>query len=471
MDRLIRRSIIAGRVRAPPSLPLAHRAIVAAALAPGQSVISNLPSSQDIDATVSAAISLGADITVQGSVADVFGPEMLSAPAEIGCAQSNTTLKLFLPIASLFESEVKFSGSGSLLKSPLEPYAGYLERLGATCKCPSGFLPLSLRGPITEENMVYQPQLGTQFFSGFLFALPMRHTDTSILLERPFRSSETLEGTLQLLHKCGVEMVADGSMLYIPGSQSFAELDYEVPASRRLSSFLLLAGAVAGRVYVKGAEGFPGLQALLQAFGAHASAVEGGFASSVGVGEAAKLDARKLHGLLPHALVLASLSQKETRIANIDAVHGRQNARMRLMIRELSRMGAKFIEMGSELIITAFGHGNKARRRCRGCHGMCHSCACNPKRNQDNWRRVRGKGIPTLLCRPLFARRDNPLSCTACAAQAFSSFCLSWRYSCLGLLDFAHSALELALEALAPFLEPLPAHSALLLPLPRPCSQ
>ena len=52
---------IGGRITAPPSKSMAHRAVLSAALARGCSRVENLEFSQDVDATLTAAARLGAD--------------------------------------------------------------------------------------------------------------------------------------------------------------------------------------------------------------------------------------------------------------------------------------------------------------------------------------------------------------------------------------------------------------------------
>ena len=53
---------IGGRITAPPSKSMAHRAVLSAALARGCSRVENLEFSQDVDATLTAAARLGAQV-------------------------------------------------------------------------------------------------------------------------------------------------------------------------------------------------------------------------------------------------------------------------------------------------------------------------------------------------------------------------------------------------------------------------
>lgn len=353
MDRSIRRSIISGKLRAPSSAPAAHRAILAASLADGQSVLSNIPFSSDIDSTISACRLLGADIVAEGDVADIIGATELSFPSQINCAESNTTLKLLMPLASLSEKTVEFSGGVSLSRQALVPFIGYLDRLGATCEAPSGALPLKTKGPISEHQLVYFPQLGTQFLSGILLSSPLRDQDIEIGIDGAFASREHIDCTLEIMKQCRISFdSSDNDYFRIEGLQSYFPLvDYEMPASAFLSSFLLLAGAIAGKVSLEKTQKNPILETLLSQFGATAKFGENSVSCSAGALTGVPLDALSLGVYLPHALVLASFASGTTEISNIAVLKKRQANRMRLILRELSKMGAKSEEKEGKLII------------------------------------------------------------------------------------------------------------------------
>lgn len=376
VERTIRRSIVAGKISAPPSIAIAHRAIVACSLAQGQSVLSNVPSSPEIGATIAACNSFGADIVTENGVADVFGAEEIMLPQKVECAGSNTTLKLMLPLASLFEPEVEFIGNERLAAKPLKAFVGYLERLGATCYTPSGFLPVRMRGPIKESQLVYLPKLGTQFLSGLLLCSPLRAIDTEIGIEGEFSGWEYVQQTIGLMEKCGISFSSkEKDYIYLQGGQPYVPLDdFEIPASPYLASFPILAGALAGRVQSQGVQGFEKLQTLLEAFGASATSGEGGFSSSVGPLSGIELSAAELGRLLPHAMVLASAASGDTKIKAIHSLSRHELTRMRSMMRCLGKMGVKFREDGADLIISG-GKLNGAEIQPEGDATVAMACS------------------------------------------------------------------------------------------------
>jgi 3-phosphoshikimate 1-carboxyvinyltransferase len=89
-----------GSVTAPPSKSISHRALICAALAEGESIISNLAFSQDILATIDSLTSIGAKIERIGEdkirVSGIGGkPRSI---ARLCCRESGSTLRFMIPI-------------------------------------------------------------------------------------------------------------------------------------------------------------------------------------------------------------------------------------------------------------------------------------------------------------------------------------------------------------------------------------
>ena len=77
----IRPKKLKGEVSVPPSKSVAHRLVIAAALAKGTGKVENLSLSKDITATVNAMRALGAKIDIKGDTALIRGIEKVPAKA------------------------------------------------------------------------------------------------------------------------------------------------------------------------------------------------------------------------------------------------------------------------------------------------------------------------------------------------------------------------------------------------------
>ena len=122
MDITITPAKLAGSVTPPPSKSQAHRALIAA-LADGESVISNVAFSQDIEATLDCLDNLGANferdgntVTVQGMGASAMSPLRRLAYPHLDCGESGSTLRFLIPIALAVRGGGIFSGRGRLME-------------------------------------------------------------------------------------------------------------------------------------------------------------------------------------------------------------------------------------------------------------------------------------------------------------------------------------------------------------------
>jgi len=353
MEARIRRSILSGSASPPPSLPLARRAILAASLSPcAQSVISGLPeNSQEIAAMVSACRAFGADIVYDRGVADIFGIEALVFPKQVDCGQSSQALRLLLPLASLLDSQTTFAGNGGRVS--ILPILAYFESLGAECGSEGDFLPVKIKGPVEETELVCPWRIGSGIVSGLLLALPLRGVDSELGLDGSFTGAEHIDATISLLSRCGMAVERPiEEIIHIEGGQEYSPLkDFEVPKSAYLSSFPLLAGALCGKVTAAGSKADSRLIALMESFGAGFSAGEKSSSASAGALSATDVDCLQAGIYMPHAVLLASLADGTSVFSNYGKLRGVVGARARLLIRELGKMGIRTEENEESLRI------------------------------------------------------------------------------------------------------------------------
>ena len=353
MQAEIRRSIISGEAQAPPSAPMAHRALLLSTLTPGQTAISNLPALPDIASTIAACRAFGADIAQSQGMADVFGPQEIAAPLAVDCGDCNTAFKLLLPLSASFGSEVKISGSPRMSKKDLSPFFGFLDAAKAEISY-DGSLPAGIKGPFSAEEQIYPGQLGSQFLSGILLCAPLLGQDTSIGLEGAVPGWQYVKDTISLMKEFGIEFYSDkGEFLSLPGGQAYSPPEgIKVPSSPYLSSFLLLTGALCGKATLHGSCDWQSYMGVFQEFGAGTAIQKHEISVSTGSLSSSEIDAPEMGMFLPHALVLASVASGKTRIGNLHMLSHRHLMRAQKLCHELGKMGAKIEREGDSFAIT-----------------------------------------------------------------------------------------------------------------------
>ena len=113
-----------GTVKIPPSKSNAHRAIICAALSNGKSTLSNIDYSVDIQTTIDCMRKLGAQIQCFKDSVEIIGIQDFNhlSNNQIECNESGSTLRFLIPIFSLTNQKVLFTGKNRLLKRPQKVY-------------------------------------------------------------------------------------------------------------------------------------------------------------------------------------------------------------------------------------------------------------------------------------------------------------------------------------------------------------
>lgn len=224
-----------GTVVVPPSKSMAHRMLICAALAHGESVVSGVDLSEDIAATVDCLRALGAEITVNGSAVTVRGCFPVTRGV-LPCRESGSTLRFLIPLCLLGGGGV-LQGSPRLMERPLSVY----EELFSLCRTEKG---VTVSGELTAGTYRVAGNVSSQFLTGLLFALPLLKGDSRIESTTPLESESYLHLTLSALRLFGVEVTREDERTFlIKGNQAYRPCAVTVEGDESNAAFF---GALAG---------------------------------------------------------------------------------------------------------------------------------------------------------------------------------------------------------------------------------
>ena len=243
MKAVIRPSAPAGSVEAPPSKSMAHRLLICAGLAAGESRVWPVAPSEDLLATADCLNALGADCRMEGGGAVLRGadPFALSEGAVLPCRESGSTLRFLLPVCLLSGRHVRLTGSGYLLRRPLSVYEDICaSRSLSLDRSPAG---LTVQGPLPPGVFRIPGDVSSQFTSGLLFSLPLLDADSRLCLLPPVESRPYIDMTLSALSAFGVEVEReDENTFRIPGGQRFRRREARVEGDWSNAAFFLALG-------------------------------------------------------------------------------------------------------------------------------------------------------------------------------------------------------------------------------------
>ena len=223
-----------GTITPPPSKSMAHRAILAAALA-GGGTISNLAASQDIEATRRCIAALNA--------------EGLDLPL-LDCGESGSTLRFLIPLALVLRGDGIFTGRGRLMERPQKPYFDIFDEKGIFYEQKDGVL--TVRGHLEPGEYRLPGNVSSQFVTGLLYALPLLDGDSEIVLTSTLESAGYVIMTENVLEKFGITAEEQDTGWVIPGGQVYQPCDLTIEADWSQAAFWYAAEFLGNLVEVSG---------------------------------------------------------------------------------------------------------------------------------------------------------------------------------------------------------------------------
>ena len=248
MDTSVPRGQIAGVATPPCSKSYAQRALAAALLAEGETVLRNLDFCDDTISAISVIETLGAKVErLDERTVKVYGG-LNPQSSTLNVGESGLATRMFTPIASLCNKPITVEGRGTLLYRPMNMMIEPLRKLGVEVRDGGGRLPVEVCGPMKGGEIDVDGSVSSQFLTGLLMALPLVEEDTTIAVENAV-SKPYLDMTIDLASKFGVNIQHnDYEEFYVEGGQKYQPADLIIEGDWSAAAMLLVAGAVAGKI-------------------------------------------------------------------------------------------------------------------------------------------------------------------------------------------------------------------------------
>ena len=331
MNVTITPGLLRGAITPPPSKSQAHRLLIAAALADGESRIEHLADSQDIQATrrcMAALKAPGEDLPV------------------LDCGESGSTLRFLIPVALALRGGGRFTGRGRLMARPQKPYFDLFDEKGIAYRQEDGVL--TVQGRLTPGTFALPGDVSSQFVTGLLYALPLLEGDSRITLTTPLESRGYVDMTLEALERFGIRAECpDGRTLRVPGGQTYRPCRAAVESDYSQAAFYYAANGLGGQVEILG---------LNPRSAQGDRCIVPYHMQLCGPGEA-ELDVSQCPDLVPPLAAHAALRQGITRIVNAARLRIKDSDRLTAVTQVLTALGADVVEGADRLTITGQPEG------------------------------------------------------------------------------------------------------------------
>lgn len=403
MKVTIQPSELKGYIRAPASKSSMQRACAAALLRKGETVIENPGHSNDDKTAIEIIKALGARVSRAGGEFRIISPgihnnkKKIQSSAKIDCGESGLSIRMFTPIAALSDKEITITGSGSLVRRPMDLFDELLPQLGIKIKTNDGRLPITIQGPLKPKDIEVDGSLSSQFLTGLLMAYgaapnPSKGrgsvSDSSMvsIKVRNLKSKPYIDLTLDVMKQFD---------LNVPENKNYEEfifskkpvnqltnqpINYTVEGDWSGTAFLLVAGAVAGPITVRGLD--------LTSTQADKAIVDVLMSANAGIAIEAKgikihpspmnafdFDATDCPDLFPPLVALAAYCKGQTTIKGVNRLKHKESNRALTLREEFGKMGVR-IELKDDIMTIQGGEGVRgATVHSHNDHRVAMACA------------------------------------------------------------------------------------------------
>lgn len=361
-----------GKIMAQPSKSMAHRAIICAALAKGESYIDNVVLSDDITATLGAICALGADVTLENSLCYRERKSLIIRSqgkvtikdSVIDCLESGSTARFIMPITRTTSDFVTLTGRGRLVERPFALYNELFTKKGVNYTDCGGKMPITLSGQLVSGEYSLPGDVSSQFISGLLFALPLLKGSSKIAITNKLESLPYVKMTIEVLRDFGIIITCDPDYqsFEIPGEQSYKPISsYVVEGDWSQAAFFCVMGALSESLTLEGLridslQGDKVILDILQRMGAETFFDQHGITFKKSELRGLDIDVSQCPDLVPAIAVAASVAKGTTHIKNAARLRIKESDRLETTCRELGILGAKIIEEPDGLIIKGVSH-------------------------------------------------------------------------------------------------------------------
>ena len=356
---------VSGEVNVPGSKSLSNRALLLAALAEGETELTNLLDSEDIEHMLNALTKLGINYRLsedktQCVVQGNGGAFNVAEPLELFLGNAGTAMRPLCAALAASNVDTVLTGEPRMEERPIGDLVDALREAQAdvTYLKNEGYPPLQIKGKtLNGGEMSVDGSVSSQFLTALLMAAPLFSGDVTIRIKGELVSKPYIDITLDTMAKFGVSVDNDNYQTFtVSGEAKYvAPGKFMVEGDASSASYFLAAGAIkGGTVRVTGigqnsVQGDIRFADVLEAMGAKVvwndEYVEVTGAPLKGV----NMDMNHIPDAAMTIATTALFAEGPTTMTNIYNWRVKETDRLAAMAAELQKLGAK-VEEGHDYI-------------------------------------------------------------------------------------------------------------------------
>ncbi len=377
-------------VKVPGSKSITQRALVAAALANGRSILKGPLHSDDTRMLRQALSSMGVIINDSGNdlVVQGRGGELDAPSKEIFMGNNGTGIRFMVAVAGLAHGQTLLAGTERMGERPVQPMLDALSSWGVRAESVNGTgcppVRIDSEG-IKGGEALLAASKSSQFLSAMLLVAPYAVSPATITLDGPLVSRPYVDITLAVMSSFGIQVKEEGNSFYVPQG-CYRPREYAVEGDASSASYFFAAAAITGGTVT--VENIPenalqGDAAFADILGQMGCLVEKGpwgvtvHGPPEGMLRAIEIDMGRWPDVVPTLAVVASFASGITRIKNVEHLRIKETDRLHAMAVELGKLGVSIEEEQDGLVIHGGGGYSGAEIETYDDHriAMCFAVA------------------------------------------------------------------------------------------------
>jgi 3-phosphoshikimate 1-carboxyvinyltransferase len=385
MKVTIQPSSISGEIFAPASKSSMQRACAASLVRKGESIIQNSGISNDDKAALRVIQALGASVNNQedGSLS-IISRGINPISNQVNCGESGLGIRMFAPLVAMAQQLMTIVGEGSLLSRPMDFFDEVLPKLGVQITSNNGKLPIHLQGPLKPQDITIDGSLSSQFLTGLLMAYAAAEAKDVTIQVIDLKSKPYVDLTLKVMEVFGLRVPVNNNYesFEFKGASKLNTniIHYTVEGDWSGGAFLLVAGAIAGNITIRGLDisSTQADKAILHALhdcgcklSIQADQIEIGTAPL----RAFQFDATDCPDLFPPLVALASYCNGKTVIEGVHRLTHKESNRALTLQDEFGKMGVNIELQDNIMIVHGGGSIKGATVHSRHDHRIAMACA------------------------------------------------------------------------------------------------
>ncbi|MEZ7226078.1 3-phosphoshikimate 1-carboxyvinyltransferase [Alteromonas sp. DY56-G5] len=356
---------VSGEVNVPGSKSLSNRALLLAALAEGETELTNLLDSEDIEHMLNALTKLGINYRLsedktQCVVQGNGGAFNVAEPLELFLGNAGTAMRPLCAALAASNVDTVLTGEPRMEERPIGDLVDALREADAdvTYLKNEGYPPLQIKGKtLNGGEMSVDGSVSSQFLTALLMAAPLFSGDVTIRIKGELVSKPYIDITLDTMAKFGVTVENDNYQTFtVSGDAKYiAPGKFMVEGDASSASYFLAAGAIKGGTVRVTGIGQNSIQGDIR----FADVLEAMGATVVWNDEYVEITGAPLKGVnmdmnhIPDAAMTiattALFAEGPTTMTNIYNWRVKETDRLAAMATELQKLGAK-VEEGHDYI-------------------------------------------------------------------------------------------------------------------------